>query len=190
MAELYMKPTSKQKRLAELIVKGEKRLVDCYIEAYEQSGKQLINREALSARAYSASVSQGCKYWIAKLQEQEAVEEARGLVWDKRRASKRLLEMTNEVEANVKITRQLRDKMLSEGGNTSSQLSQMLKVAQICNDTARCIREIVNEMNNMYGLTNPEVSLTNAIQVIIGGIDKLPPDQDEVIDLRREYGKE
>lgn len=66
----------------------------------------------------------------------------------------------------------------------------MLKVAQICNDTARCIREIINEMNNMYGLTNPEVSLTNAIQVIIGGIDKLPPDQDEVIDLRIENEKE
>lgn len=52
----------------------------------------------------------------------------------------------------------------------------MLKVAQICNDTSRAIREVLHEMNEMYGLTKPEVSLTNAIQVIIGGAEQLPED--------------
>ena len=51
-----------------------------------------------------------------------------------------------------------------------------MKVAQICNDTSRAIKECIQEMNQMYGLTKPEVSLANAVQVIIGSPEELPND--------------
>lgn len=169
-------PTANQKRLAELLVEGEKTVVDAYIEAYNQTPEQCKDRGKLAARAYMASKSKGVLYWIQKLQEQQAVEEARLLVWDKRKASKRLLSMMNEIQVNIEIVRRLRDKMLEEPGTTSQQLTQMMKVSQICNDTTRAIREIIKEMNEMYGLTQPSVNLNNAIQVIIGGAEELPDD--------------
>lgn len=176
MSERPMNATAQQKRLAQLIVEGEMSIVDCYIDAYNQKGEQLIDRQKLASRAYMASKSKGCLYYIQMFQEQQAVEEARILVWDKRKAAQRLLKMCKEIEVNVEITRQLRDKMLAEGGSTSAQLSQMLKVAQVCNDTTRAIKECIQEMNQMYGLTKPEVSLSNAVQVIIGSPDNLPED--------------
>lgn len=169
-------PTKQQKRLAELLVEGELTIVDAYIDAYNQTPEKCEHRQRLASRAYMASKSKGCLYWIGKLNEHKAIEEARILVWDKRKAARRLLKMCREIEVNIDITRQLRDKMLNEGMSTSMQLSQMLKVAQVCNDTARAVKECIREMNEMYGLTKPEVSLTNAIQVVIGGAEDLPED--------------
>ena len=169
-------PTANQKRLAELLVEGERSTVDCYIQAYNQSGEQLEDRQKLASRAYMASRSRGVLYWIQKVQEQQAVEEARLLVWDKRKAAKRLLTMINEVQVNIEIVRRLRDKMLDEPSSTNNQLNQMMKVSQMLNDTTRVIREITKDMSEMYGLTQPSVNMTNAIQVIIGGAEELPRD--------------
>lgn len=169
-------PTANQKRMAECLVEGEKTTVECYIEAYRQTPEQCEDRQKLASRAYMASKSKGVLYWIQKLQERQAVEEARLLVWDKRKAAKRLLSMINEIQVNIDIVRRLRDKMLEEPGTTSQQLTQMMKVSQICNDTTRAIREIVKDMNDMYGLTQPSVNMNNAIQVIIGGVEELPED--------------
>lgn len=169
-------PTGNQKRLAELLVEGERSTVDCYIEAYNQAGEQLEDRQKLASRAYMASKSRGVLYWIQKVQEQQAVEEARLLVWDKRKAAKRLLTMINEVQVNIDIVRRLRDKMLDEPSSTNNQLNQMMKVSQMLNDTTRVIREITKDMSEMYGLTQPSVNMTNAIQVIIGGAEELPKD--------------
>lgn len=169
-------PTKQQKRMAELLVRGELSVVDCYIDAYSQTREQCTDRQKLASRAYMASKSQGVLFWIAKLQESQAVEESRLLVWDKRKASQRLLKMCHEIEVNIDITRELRDRMLRQDLTTSQQLSQMLKVAQICNDTARAIKECIREMNEMYGLTDPKVSMGNAVQIIIGGVEELPDD--------------
>ena|SRR5690606_7496293 len=169
-------PTANQKRMAECLVRGDKSVVECYIEAYRPTPEECEDRQKLASRAYMASRSKGVLYWIQKLQEQQAVEEARLLVWDKRKAAKRLLSMMNEIQVNIEIVRRLRDKMLEEPGTTSHQLTQMMKVSQICNDTTRAIKEIIKEMNEMYGLTQPSVNLNNAIQVIIGGTDELPDD--------------
>lgn len=174
-------PTANQKRLAELLVEGEKSTVDCYIEAYRQSGKDLDDRKKLASRAYMASRSKGVLYWIQKLQEHQAVEEARLLVWDKRKAAKRLLSMINEIQVNVEIVRKLRDNMLEEPGTTSKQLSQMMKVSHMLNDTMRAIREIIKDMNDMYGLTQPSVNMNTAVQIIIGGAEELPDDDIEYI---------
>lgn len=171
-----IRPTASQRRLAELLVAGDLTLVDSYIEAYSQTEEQCKDRQKLASRAYMASKSKGCLYWIERLQQEQAVEEARILVWDKRKASRRLLKMCHEIEQTIEITRQLRDKMLTENLTTSSQLTQMVKVAQICNESSRMVKECIREMNEMYGLTKPEVSLTNAVQVIIGGAEDLPED--------------
>ncbi len=177
--KIIMTPTAKQKRLAELLVEGEKSIVEAYVEAYEQTPEQTQDRKRLSSRAYMASKSKGVLYWIQKLQEQQAVEEARLLVWDKRKASRRLLSMTNEAQATIDIVRELRDRLVNEGGTTTHQLNQMLKVSEICNKTSQTILEIVKEMNSMYGLSKPSTSLTNAIQVIIGAPEELPDDDIE-----------
>lgn len=169
--------TAQQKKMAELLLRGEKTVTDCYIEAYNQTPEQCENKQNLYQRAYNASISKGVVTYLKTLQEAEAVEEARLLVWDKRRATKRLLEMCREIEVNVELTRKLRDKLMGDETITDvGKLNQMLKVAQICNDTSRAIKECIQEMNQMYGLTKPEVSLGNAVQVIIGGAEKLPED--------------
>ena len=169
--------TAQQKKMAELLLRGEKTVTDCYIEAYNQTPEQCENKQNLYQRAYNASISKGVVTYLKTLQEAEAVEEARLLVWDKRRATKRLLEMCREIEVNVELTRKLRDKLMDDNSITDvGKLNQMLKVAQICNDTSRAIKECIQEMNQMYGLTKPEVALGNAVQVIIGGVEKLPED--------------
>lgn len=169
--------TPEQKALAQLLLKGEKSIIDCYIEAYKPNEEDLKDREKIGNRAYAAARTKGVAAHLKKLQEQEAVEEARMLVWDKRRAAKRLLEMCHEIEVNVKLTRELRDKILNDRQlHDVAKLNQMVKVAQICNDTSRTIKECIQEMNGMYGLTRPEVSLTNAVQIIIGGDKDLPED--------------
>ncbi len=169
--------TAQQKKMAELLLRGEKTVTDCYIEAYNQTPEQCENKQNLYQRAYNASISKGVVTYLKTLQEAEAVEEARLLVWDKRRATKRLLEMCREIEVNVELTRKLRDKLMNDSTITDvGKLNQMLKVAQICNDTSRAIKECIQEMNQMYGLTKPEVALGNAVQVIIGGVEKLPED--------------
>lgn len=168
--------TKQQRTLAQLLVEGEKSLIECYIEAYEQTPDKCVNRARLAARAHSASKTAGVQHYIKVYQEQQAVEEARLLVWDKRKASKRLLQMVKEVETNIDITRKLRDRMLEESLLPSQKLTQMVKVAQICNDTTRAIKEIVREMNEMYGLTNPSTNLVAAVQVIIGSEESLPED--------------
>ena len=169
--------TAQQKKMAELLLRGEKTVTDCYIEAYNQTPEQCENKQNLYQRAYNASISKGVVTYLKTLQEAEAVEEARLLVWDKRRATKRLLEMCREIEVNVELTRKLRDKLMEDDTITDvGKLNQMLKVAQICNDTSRAIKECIQEMNQMYGLTKPEVALGNAVQVIIGGVEKLPED--------------
>ena len=173
---MEQKPTRQQRRMAELLVRGELSVVDCYIDAYGQTREQCEDRQKLASRAYMASRSKGVLTCVKKFQEAQAVEEARLLVWDKRKASQRLLKMCHEIEVNIDITRELRDKMLNEPMKTSQQLSQMLKVAQICNDTARAIKECIREMNEMYGLTDPKVSTGNAVQIIIGGAEELPDD--------------
>lgn len=176
MNEQKIIPTRQQKRMAELLVRGELSVVDCYIDAYGQTREQCEDRQKLASRAYMASKSKGTLYWIRKLEETRAVEESRLLVWDKRKAAQRLLKMCHEIEVNIDITRELRDKMLNSALSTERQLTQMLKVAQICNDTARAIKECIREMNEMYGLTDPKVNLTNAVQIIIGGPEELPDD--------------
>ena len=72
--------TAQQKKMAELLVEGESTITDCYIQAYKPNEKDLEDKQKIYQRAYSASLSKGVKEWVAKLQEQQAIEEARILV--------------------------------------------------------------------------------------------------------------
>ena len=170
-------PTPQQRKFAEMIVSGEYTIVDAYAEAYCIPPEQRHDRQALSNRAYAASRTKGVASYIKKLQEQMAVAEARTLVWDKRRAAERLMKVIHEIEVNVDITRELRDKAMEDPEmHVSKKLDQMMKVAQIDNDTMRLVKECINELNQMYGLTSPSVNMTAAIQVIIGSTADLPDD--------------
>lgn len=170
-------PTSQQRKFAELIVSGEYTMVDAYAEAYQVPPEQRADRATLSDRAYAASKTKGVSAYIRKLQEHMAVEEAKTLVWDKRRASVRLMKVIHEIETNVDITRELRDKAMEDPQmHIAKKLDQMVKVAQIDNDTMRLVKECILELNQMYGLTSPGVNLTAAVQVIIGGPEQLPDD--------------
>lgn len=169
--------TPAQKKMAQLMLQGEKTITECYIEAYNQTPEDCENKINLYQRARCASTSKGVTEYLKELQEHELVEEARLLTWDRRRATKRLLQMCHEIEVNINITRELRDKLMdSPELSAGIKLNQMLKVAQICNDTSRAIKECIQEMNSMYGLSKPEVNMMNAVQVIIGGAEEMPDD--------------
>ena len=171
-----------QRRFAELLVRGEMSVVDCYIDAYAQTEEECEDRQKLASRAYMASKTKGVQAAIEAFQQAQAVEEARILVWDKRKAAQFLLKMCREIEVNIDITRKLRDKMLNEDMTVAQRLSQMLKVAQVCNETSLASKECIKEMNSMYGLSKPETSLVAAVQVIIGNEEELPEDTaDDVI---------
>jgi glutamyl/glutaminyl-tRNA synthetase len=175
-------PTIQQRKFAELLVKGEHTIVDAYVIAYQVPEEEQVDRAALSNRAYSASKGKAVAAYIQKLQEQMAVEEARMLVWDKRKSAERLMKVIHEVEVNVDITRKLRDEAVNEPSMmVSKKLDQMLKVAQIDNDTMRLVKECIQELNGMYGLTSPGVSLQNAVTVIIGSPEQMPDDEVDTV---------
>lgn len=174
-------PSAQQRKFAELIVSGEYSIVDAYAEAYNVPAEERTDRQALSNRAYAASRTKGVETLIKKLQEQMAVEEARVLVWDKRKAAERLMKVIHEIEVNVDITRELRDKAMDDPEmHVAKKLDQMLKVSQIDNDTMRLVKECIIELNQMYGLTSPSVNMAAAIQVIIGSPEDMPEDTVDV----------
>nr|DAW41967.1 MAG TPA: hypothetical protein [Caudoviricetes sp.] len=162
--------------LARLLCNTTKSIVEAYKEIYSDTFEPGLTEYKISNRAYQVAASQGVKSAIREIQEMQAVEEARLLVWDKRKATKFLLERCNEIDANMMVIRQLRDKMLQEPHATAAQIDMMWKITNSMNDTSRTIREIIKDMNEMYGLTDPKANMQQAVQIIIGGRNPSMPD--------------
>jgi hypothetical protein len=147
-----------------------KSIVEAYKEVYADTLEPDCPESRLANRAYQVAASAGVKSAIEQIQKTQAVEEARLLVWDKRRATKFLLDRCNEVEANMAICRMLRDKMLEPNAySTPAQIQMLQSITMSMNDTSRVIREIVKDMNEMYGLTDPKANMVQAVQIILGG---------------------
>lgn len=170
--------TSQQYRYAELLVEGKKTIVECYIEAYGQTEEQCKDRQKLASRAYMASKGKGVKTAIEKIQAEQAVEEARLLVWDKRKAAKFLLDMCKEIQVNVDFAKQMRGKMMNDPAyTTAGKIKMLYDISKICNETVQQMKDIMIEMNSMYGLSNPKVGESvPAVQIIIESEEKLPED--------------
>lgn len=173
------KTKKRQYEFAKLLVEGSLTIPEAYKIAYKdlleenppESENKLVNR------AYTASKASGVQKQIKQMQERLAVEEARLLVWDKRKASKYLLDRCGEIESNMQIIRQLRDSMLEDKKLSDiAKLKLMNELAFSMNDTARVMKDVATEMNKLYGLQDPKTSMGQAVQIIIGRKDENMPD--------------
>lgn len=176
-----MDPQSRKRQfeLAKLLVEGSKTIPEAYQIAYKDLLEQnpTENEAQLQNRAYRAADTKGVQKYVHMLQEKAAVEEARLLVWDKRKASKYLLDRCGEVEVNMNIIRNLRNTLMGDKTITDiKKLHLMQSISLSMNDTARTMKDIAVEMNKMYGLQDPKVSIGQAVQVIIGSKAKDMPD--------------
>ena len=169
----------RQYELAKLLVEGSKTVPEAYQIAYADLLKENPpeNEAQMTNRAYKASDTKGVQKYVKMLQEKAAIEEARMLVWDKRKASKYLLDRCGEIEVNMEIVRKLRDNLISSTDyKDSTKLTIMQSVTMSMNDTARVMKDIAVEMNKLYGLQDPKTSMGQAVQIIIGERDKDMPD--------------
>lgn len=174
-------PQSKKRQfeLAKLLVEGSKTIPEAYQIAYKDLLEQnpTENDAQMVNRAYRAADTKGVQTYVKMLQEKAAIEEARLLVWDKRKASKYLLDRCGEVEVNMNIIRNLRNTLMGDKTITDiKKLQLMQSISLSMNDTARTMKDIAVEMNKMYGLQDPKVSIGQAVQVIIGSKAKDMPD--------------
>lgn len=174
-------PQSKKRQfeLAKLLVEGSRTVPEAYQIAYKDllEANPPENEAQLTNRAYKAADTKGVQKYVQMLQEKAAVEEARLLVWDKRKASKYLLDRCGEVESNLQIIRALRDKMLEDEKLPDiAKLKLMNELSFSMNDTARVMKDVATEMNKLYGLQDPKTSMGQAVQIIIGRRDDSMPD--------------
>lgn len=174
-------PNTKKRQfeLAKLMVEGSLTIPEAYRIAYKDLLEETPpeSEHQFTNRAYKASQTAGVQKYIKMLQEKAAVEEARLLVWDKRKASKYLLDRCGEVESNMQIIRQLRDNIIQNSNlNDVSKLKLMNELAFSMNDTARVMKDVATEMNKLYGLQDPKVNMGQAVQIIIGQRDDTMPD--------------
>lgn len=175
-----VKVSPEQRRFAELLVEGELSVVDCYIDAYHQSEEQCKDRQKLASRAYMASKTKGVVESIENFKKAQAVEEARKLVWDKQKAARFLLKQCREVEVNVEFAKKLRAELMNSGLLPIKKIESLYTISKICNETTQQIKDIIVEMNKMYGLSKPENMMVAAVQVIIGNEEELPDDTVDV----------
>lgn len=162
----------RQYEFAKMLVDGSKTIPEAYKIAYKDLIEEDVSEAKITNRAYAVSRSTRVQKIVTNLQEKQAVEEARLLVWDKRKASKYLLDRCGEVESNLKIIRGLRDNMLDNAELPDiAKLKLMNELSFSMNDTARVMKDVATEMNKLYGLSDPKVNLGQAIQIIIGGRD-------------------
>ena len=183
--ETLQRSTDEQKALAQNMLGGMS-LYDAYVSAYMDGStpertasnytkKQLQNRASVmkNSKGVRALLSQG----IIK----EEVDAAGRAVWDRRRATQALMKAQeraeNMLDALEKATNSLQNKYDSKGEEFSYYKVYSFGV-EMLGKVSETLLKVAQELNKMYGLSAPEVVNQNAVQVIFGATDMLPPDKD------------
>lgn len=177
--------TEEQKAFAQNILAGRS-MYDAYVAAYMDGStpertasnytkKQLQNRAAVMKN------SKGVRVLLAQGVVAEEVKAAGAVVWDRRKATNALMKAQVRAEDMLdkleEATATLSAKYQSKGEENYFYKTYSFGVDML-GKVSETLLKIAQELNKMYGLSTPEVVNQNAVQVIFGAPDKLPPDKD------------
>lgn len=177
--------TEEQKAFAAEILAG-KPLYDAYVTAYmdgstpERTANNYTKKQ-LQNRASIMKNSKGVRVLLAQGVVAEEVKAAGSAVWDRRKATNALMKAQQRAEDMLdkleEATSTLSAKYQSKGEENYFYKTYSFGVDML-GKVSETLLKIAQELNKMYGLSTPEVVNQNAVQVIFGAPDKLPPDRD------------
>lgn len=177
--------TEEQKVFANAILAG-KPMYDAYVEAYMNGSTpertvSNYNKKQLQNRAAVMKNSKGVRALLAQGVVAEEVKTAGMVVWDRRKATNALMKAQMRAEGMLdaleEATATLSAKYQSKGEENYFYKTYSFGVDML-SKVSETLLKIAQELNKMYGLSTPEVVNQNAVQVIFGAPDKLPPDKD------------
>lgn len=180
-----VKTTEEQQVFAQNIANGMP-LYDAYVAAYmngstpERTAANYTKKQ-LQNRASVMKNSKGVKFLLAKYMIDKDVETAGRAVWDRRKATDALMKAQQRAENMLdrleEATNSLQNKYDSKGEEFSYYKVYSFGI-EMLGKVSTTLLTIAQELNKMYGLGAPEVVNQNAVQVIFGSTENLPPDKD------------
>lgn len=184
-AEVDGRTTDEQREFARLILAGQP-LYDAYVGAYmngstpERTASN-YTRKQIQNRASMMKNSKGVKTYLAKGIIEQDVATASKSVWDRRKATQALMKMQERAEDMLDkledATNSLSNKYAAKGEEHFFYKTYSFGV-EMLGKVSETLLKVAQELNKMYGLATPEIVNQNAIQVIFGATDVLPPDKD------------
>lgn len=180
-----VKATDEQRAFANNILAG-KPLYDAYVEAYmdgstpERTASNYTKKQ-LQNRASMMKNSKGVKVLLAQGLVEQDVKTAGTVVWDRRKATNALMKAQMRAEDMLDKLEQATE-TLSAKYESRGEANYFYKTysfgVEMLSKVSETLLKIAQELNKMYGLSTPEIVNQNAVQVIFGAADKLPPDTD------------
>lgn len=177
--------TEEQKVFARNLSNGMS-LYDAYVNAYmngstpERTASNYTKKQ-LQNRASVMKNSKGVKMYLAQNIVEKDIETAGKLVWDRRKATDALMKMYQKAEGMLDVledaTNSLSNKYASKGEEHFFYKTYSFGVDML-QKVSTTLLQIAQELNKMYGLGAPEIINQNAVQVIFGSTETLPPDKD------------
>lgn len=183
--ETLARTTDEQKAFAQSILSGMS-LYDAYVSAYmdgstpERTASNYTKKQ-IQNRASVMKNSKGVRALLSQGVIKEEVDAAGRAVWDRRKATQALMKAQERAENMLdtleKATNSLQNKYDSKGEEFSYYKVYSFGV-EMLGKVSETLLKVAQELNKMYGLSTPEVVNQNAVQVIFGAADTLPPDKD------------
>lgn len=161
-------------------------LYDAYVSAYmngstpERTASNYTKKQ-LQNRASMMKNSKGVRLLLAKSIVDKDIETAGKAVWDRRKATDSLMKMQSRAEDMLdrleEATNSLSNKYASKGEQYYFYKTYSFAVDML-GKVSETLLKVSQELNKMYGLSVPEIVNQNAVQVVFGATDTLPPDKD------------
>ena len=177
--------TEEQKAFAKNLSIGMP-LYDAYVSAYmngstpERTASNYTKKQ-IQNRASMMKNSKGVRLLLAQSIVNKDIETAGKAVWDRRKATDSLMKMQSRAEDMLdrleEATNSLSNKYCSRGEEHYYYKTYSFAVDML-NKISETLLKVSQELNKMYGLSVPEIVNQNAVQVIFGATDTLPPDKD------------
>lgn len=177
--------TDEQRAFANNLLQGRS-LYDAYVAAYmngetpERTASNYTKKQ-LQNRASMMKNSKGVRVLLEKGVIKEEVDNAGKAVWDRRKATNSLMKAQERAEGMLDrledALNSLDNKYASKGEEFYYYKTYSFAVDML-GKVSQTLLSVAQELNKMYGLGMPEVVNNNAVQVIFGATDTLPPDKD------------
>ena len=168
--------TAQSEKFCKLIIEEKMGQTEAYMEAYPKSKEW--KKGAAAVAASNLAKKEHIQNRLAELREKCDKELVKRYVWSKEKATNTLMRVLEKVEKNLDLIESTKTDMESKGNSSSTILST---VTFQTNSIARTVKEVAQELNNLYGLNKTNIDLTGQIkQVVFEGDTDLPDDEEEV----------
>lgn len=177
--------TDEQRVFANNLLQGMP-LYDAYVNAYmdgntpERTASNYTKKQ-IQNRASMIKNSKGVRVLLEKGVIKEAVDNAGKAVWDRTKATNSLMKMQERAEGmldKLEAALQSLDNKYASKGEEFYYYKTYSFAVDMLGKISETLLKVSQELNKMYGLAMPEVVNNNAVQVVFGSTDTLPPDKD------------